>query len=136
MADQNRRIAAGIKNLEPYKFRKGVSGNPGGRAKGIVSYIKSKTNNLKETVDFMVDVMKGEKISGLNRRPALFYRMDAAKWLFEKAVGKTLFEEANEAGYDLRGMLLLELSKHADNGHQTNGKIVEAEQPLQDQDQK
>ena len=41
-------------------FQPGVSGNPGGRPKGVVSRIREQTNDGAELVDFLVQVVRDE----------------------------------------------------------------------------
>ena len=67
-------------------FVKGQSGNPGGRPRGLASYVRETTNNGQEMVDLMVSVMRGETIGGV--RPRIRDRMDAATWLSDRAFGK------------------------------------------------
>lgn len=41
-------------------WKKGQSGNPGGRPKGIASAIREKTNDFNEIIDFWVAAVKGD----------------------------------------------------------------------------
>ena len=60
-------------------FRKGQTGNAGGRPKGLDNYVREGTDNGEEIVDLMVNVMRGEVIDGM--KPRIRDRMDAATWL-------------------------------------------------------
>lgn len=118
------------------KWLPGEVPNPGGRPKGISGYIKSITNDGKETVDFMLTIMHGKRVQGLNKDPSLYYRMDAAKWLFDKCFGSTpLITEEDMARGDVRRIVLIELEGKPADGtirSQTTGQVVETEQLLQD----
>ena len=82
-------------------FAVGVSGNPGGRPKGLASIIKDRTFDGQELVEFYTSVFRGEKIDGV--KPSLKHRMEAGSWLSDRGFGKpaqqSVHEEA-ELGYD------------------------------------
>ena len=67
-------------------FPKGVSGNPGGRPRGLAAYVRESTGNGQEMVDIMTSIMRGETIDGI--LPRIRDRMDAASWLADRAFGK------------------------------------------------
>ena len=46
------------------RFATGVSGNPGGRYKGIVDYVKARTNNYQDLIDLFLAVAAGKPIDG------------------------------------------------------------------------
>ena len=69
-------------------FPKGVSGNPGGRPKGLAAYVREQTFDGEELVDFMLSVMRGEKVGGL--KPTVSNMMDATTWLSDRGFGKSL----------------------------------------------
>ena len=69
-------------------FPKGVSGNPGGRPRGIAVYVRENTDGGEEIVELMVSVMRGDVIGG--QVPRIRDRMDAATWLADRAFGKAV----------------------------------------------
>ena len=71
---QGARTAAG-------RFPKGVSGNPGGRAPGLGTYIRTKTQDGHAIADFMLAVM-----TDTSRK--IDQRMEAATWLADRGFGK------------------------------------------------
>jgi hypothetical protein len=83
-------------------FAPGVSGNPGGRPKGIASYVRSKTRDGEQIVKFMLDVFHGKAIKAgrksrttgdrivLDVVPTLTERIEAAHWLAERGFGKAV----------------------------------------------
>lgn len=62
---------------------KGVSGNPGGRPKGLAELVRAETKQGAELVAFMLRVLRG-------RKQPLRYRLEAAAWLADRGFGKAL----------------------------------------------
>lgn len=84
MTTPENRIAVGRDNVG--RFAKGVTGNPGGRPKGLASYVREQTRNGEDLADFVLMVFHGENIDG--HRPSTAMRMEAATWLSDRAFGR------------------------------------------------
>ena len=102
-----------VKHLAPYQFKKGISGNPGGRGKGVSEYVKKMTGHTQECADTMIKIMRGEKIKGAWGSPSYKDILEATRWLVEQAWGKSpiIIQPGSDSGYDIRRMILLELQK-------------------------
>ena len=86
--------SAGTVQVVGRPFPRGVSGNPSGRprgASGLASYIKARTDDGQEIADFMMDVMRGDKIEG--RAPKTVERMEAARWLADRDWGRAIQQQ-------------------------------------------
>ena len=83
------------------RWKKGQSGNPGGRPrgfKGLAKYIQNHTNDGQELIDFMLKLLRGETIGTkmidgetslpVVHTPSLSDRIGAAGWLADRGFGK------------------------------------------------
>lgn len=73
------------------RFQKGESGNPGGRPRGLGSYVRDKANAGQDIVDFYLSVFDGSYRIG-KTSPSLNQRMQAADWLAVRGFGRVLQE--------------------------------------------
>jgi hypothetical protein len=63
------------------RFLPSVSGNPGGRPKGLAAMVQAETRAGAELVGFMLRVLRDQ------RQPTVL-RMQAAQWLADRGFGK------------------------------------------------
>jgi hypothetical protein len=61
----------------------GVSGNPGGRPKGLAALVRQETQDGAELVAFMLRVLR-------SKRTPLRQKMEAVAWLADRGFGKAL----------------------------------------------
>jgi hypothetical protein len=71
-------------------FRRGRSGNPGGRPAGLRRAIQHATTNGRDLAELMVKVMAGQplRLDGRLYRPSLEDSLMAATWLADRGFGK------------------------------------------------
>jgi hypothetical protein len=71
-------------------FPKGVSGNPGGRPRGLVRSIREQTRDGSRIVRLMVRILDGQPVKSGGKRiwPTLQDRWDAATWLADHGFGR------------------------------------------------
>lgn len=63
---------------EATKWKKGQSGNPGGRPIGLVRYIRQQTDNLQELVDIALEIARNAKARRKDRLTAIQLILDRA----------------------------------------------------------
>lgn len=97
-ASENRAVPVGLIPWKP-----GQSGNPGGRPKGLASYIRESTLDGRELADFLMEVMRGQTMYS-----KVTDRLKACEMLMDRAFGKQF---APEPGNDKNLKPILPLSK-------------------------
>ena len=78
-------------------FRKGLSGNPGGRAKGLAAYVRDNTLEGEDLVVFYLAIFTGERIDG--KKPGLKHRMEAGTWLSGRGFSKVVQQSYIKVGH-------------------------------------
>src|SRR4051794_11431393 len=81
VADSQNSALAAAPRAGGRPFPSGVSGNPGGRPKGLVRRIRDETGDGAELVDYMLGVFRDE------HQPTRT-RVEAATWLADRGYGK------------------------------------------------
>ena len=81
------------KPYKPWQFQPGVVQNPGGRPKGLARLARELTDNGADLVRFFVAVFNGKAPLGSDgtvvaHKVSHGDRVDAAKWLADRAFGK------------------------------------------------
>jgi hypothetical protein len=84
-------------------FRRGKSGNPGGRPKGLVRAIHEQTADGEQLVEFMLRVFRGEVEDASIR-----HRMEAATWLADRGFGRPV-QALEHSGRDGEALIPLDL---------------------------
>ena len=79
------------------RYATGTSGNPGGKYKGIVDYVKSRTNNYQDLIDLLLDGAAGKSIDG--HTPTFQQRVDCANDLLNRTIGKPI-QQIQHQEYD------------------------------------
>lgn len=69
-------------------FKKGVSGNPGGRPKSLTRAIQEKTEDFKNQLETMIQISRGQEVFG--HKPELKDIVDAVKWLADRGYGRSI----------------------------------------------
>ncbi len=73
---------------ESGRFVKGISGNPGGRPKGLAEKVRKATKDGSIIIRLMVAVAEGKAVGG--QKPTIRDRLDAARWLADRGWGKAV----------------------------------------------
>jgi|GEM_PF-4486516 len=69
---------------ETGQWLRGVSGNPGGRPRGLADLVRRETKDGAELVEFFLAIFRGK------RKAPLRQRIEAATWLADRGFGKAL----------------------------------------------
>ena len=72
------------------QWKPGICPNPGGRPKGLASYIRESTLDGRELADFLMSVMRGNEVFS-----KIADRLKACEMLMDRAFGKHFAAEAD-----------------------------------------
>lgn len=91
-----------LKNTGRTHFKAGISGNPGGRPKGLMQWVREQTKDGKELVRIMLEIARGQlvieetyldskgKEKTLEKAPRHQDRISAIEWLADRGFGKAV----------------------------------------------
>ena len=83
MTTPENRLAAGRDSGG--RFAKGVTGNPGGRPKGLASYIREQTTDGQDLVDMVMHILQHPKGNAVQRQRL---QLECIQWLADRGFGK------------------------------------------------
>ena len=100
------------------QFQAGVSGNPQGThvTKGIVDYIKDRTDNYKDLISMLLDVTFGVKLPDTDNKPWAYtmqQRLDCLNSVLDRSIGKPT-QTIVESGDDTAKEVLVTMQKLLD----------------------
>ena len=100
------------------QFQAGVSGNPQGShvTKGIVDYIKGRTDNYKDLISMLLDVTFGVKLPDTDNKPWAYtmqQRLDCLNSVLDRSIGKPT-QTIIETGDDTAKEVLVAMQKLLD----------------------
>ena len=80
------------------RFAKGVTGNPGGRPKGLASYIRDRTSDGQDLVDKVVHILQHPNGKGIQAQKL---QLECIQWLADRGFGKAVLnvEHTGQIGH-------------------------------------
>lgn len=103
-------MPAGNPNIPPGTGRRKGSKNKAPLA--MASYVRDKTRDGEEIVQFFLDVFRGNAVSG--RTPKLNDRKEAAEWLADRGFGRAPQRMEVDGGGTIAELLLRALGGRSD----------------------
>ncbi len=89
--------AVAVRKAPPMAWKPGQSGNPGGRPKSLRALVLDATNDGKDIIAFMVQLLRDDT-EAIGKPISLQLRYDAAGWLADRGFGKVIASAVEDTG--------------------------------------
>ena len=108
-------------------FAKGVTGNPGGRPKGLAAYIREQTNDGEDLVNKVMHILQHPNGKGL---AAQKLQLECIQWLADRGFGKASQLVAHTGVISHSENVLANMSVEDLQALVVNGRAIQAKNAL------